>query len=63
LRCGYNSVAPDSCPQSGQIKALKTRIKTLEEKVAKGVAAPGEGSYKGGDAEEEEEEVDPKDEM
>jgi len=47
---------------SGQIKALKTRIKTLEEKVAKGVA-PGDGSYKGGKTEPEEEEVDPKDEM
>ena len=49
--------------QSGQIKALKTRIKTLEEKVAKGVAAPGDGSYKTGGADPEEEEVDPKDEM
>jgi len=47
----------------GQIKALKTRVKTLEDQLAKVAAgAPGDGSYKSGEAEAEEE-VDPKDEM
>lgn len=52
-----------SWSQAGQIKALKARIKVLEDKLAKGV--PGEGSYKGGAAQEEEDDddVDPKDEM
>jgi hypothetical protein len=50
-------------PQGGQIKALKTRVKTLEDQLAKVAAgAPGDGSYKSGEAEAEEE-VDPKDEM
>jgi hypothetical protein len=49
--------------QGGQIKALKARVKALEDKVAKGVAPPGDGSYKGGDSDATEEEVDPKDEM
>ena len=53
------------CSQTGQIKALKSRIKALEDKLAKGV--PGAGSYKTGAQqeakEEEEDEVDDKDEM
>lgn len=43
--------------QAGQIKALKARVKALEEKLAK--AAPETTD----EPEEEEEAVDPKDEM
>ena len=47
----------------GQLKALKNRVKALEEQIKKGGAAPTDGAYKSGGDAPAEEEVDDKDEM